>query len=770
MKNKKNKRKNKLTLLKKISLISVCAISAALIVTASVMLSNHKTEIQARAETEATNRTLESRNFVVNKINDYVEFTQRAGGICEPLIKDTDVISKINGYINASEHTAYSVSTVRFFHEDKVYSREGVELDPSKAEGDLALAYRAQDGKKPAYLGLNVSPMSEYTEAGDIQFYEYYSPIKNNSLFDGLSFYVSTIGFKGYVGEGYRHQDAAISALCTSNGNIVSGDEGTSVASILDEIRNRVGDKTPIDQLQNHFINRTSGIIKTSVNFVDHIISVQMDKDIMKDLAVVEFYQTNMLAKETTNFINSIVAIIVVFVVIMLFALGFFIINHISLERKVKNAENTDIKLGCLNRYGFERECESILRRQGGLYYGVIVIQLRHYKFLHETYGESEVNSLVEYLRYTLQKICKVEEAYGHINEGEFLLMIHTADREALIDRLKIHSFLASQYKGANKFDVSLKYGIYESKPDEKMEVNKMIDYAIEALNAVTKATVENVDMQFNFYNDELRKIRLLNEDMELRQEGALKEGEFQVFYQAKYNLKLHRQDGAEALVRWYDPKTGEYNKPYLFMPLFESNGFIEKLDKYVYTKVCEYISFSIASGKNVFPVSVNVSRITATQPDFIDYYTKIKRKYNIPNGAMTIEFTESFAYENYDILKDIVNRLHKAGFKCSIDDFGCGYSSYRILKELPMDEIKLDKFFIDYSEEPERVNFIFDSVITLAKNLKMKVTQEGVEREEDVELLKQHGCDVIQGYIYSKPISLTDYLHFCEHSKDHNL
>ena len=257
---------------------------------------------------------------------------------------------------------------------------------------------------------------------------------------------------------------------------------------------------------------------------------------------------------------------------------------------------------------------------------------------------------------------------------------------------------------------------------------------------------------------------------MELRQETALKNGEFQVFYQAKYNLKNHKQDGAEALVRWYDKNTGEYNKPALFMPLFESNGFIEKLDKYVYTKVCEYISYFLQQGRNVFPVSVNVSRITATQPDFVDYYTRIKKKYGIANGALTIEFTESFAYENYDVLKTIVDRLHKAGFQTSIDDFGCGYSSYRILKELPMDEIKLDKFFIDYSENPERINSIFESVISLAKKLNMKVTQEGVERPEDVELLKNLGCDVIQGYIYSHPLSLTDYLHFVENTKDHNL
>lgn len=262
----------------------------------------------------------------------------------------------------------------------------------------------------------------------------------------------------------------------------------------------------------------------------------------------------------------------------------------------------------------------------------------------------------------------------------------------------------------------------------------------------------------------------MLNEDMELRMEGALRDGEFQVFYQPKYNLHLGKQDGCEALVRWYDPKTQKFNPPALFMQLFETNGFIVKLDKYVYAKVCEYISYTLAHGGTVYPVSVNVSRITAVQPDFVDYYYKTKRKYGISDGLLMIEFTESFAYENYETLRKIVDGLHEKGFKCSIDDFGCGYSSYRILKSLPMDEIKLDKFFLEKSDSESRDLAIFQSIIQLAKNLGMKVTQEGVELKEDVELLIEQGCDVVQGYYYSRPLPLSDYITFVANSREHNI
>lgn len=129
------------------------------------------------------------------------------------------------------------------------------------------------------------------------------------------------------------------------------------------------------------------------------------------------------------------------------------------------------------------------------------------------------------------------------------------------------------------------------------------------------------------------------------------------------------------------------------------------------------------------------------------------------------IEFTESFAYENYKTLLSIVNNLHDNGFKCSIDDFGCGYSSYRILKTLPMDEIKLDKFFLEKGISSEKDRYIFESIIELGKKLGMKVTQEGVETEEELERVRKLGCDVVQGYYYSHPLGLNDYMSFVDNS-----
>jgi EAL domain-containing protein (putative c-di-GMP-specific phosphodiesterase class I) len=302
--------------------------------------------------------------------------------------------------------------------------------------------------------------------------------------------------------------------------------------------------------------------------------------------------------------------------------------------------------------------------------------------------------------------------------------------------------------------------GIYEEKRKATDDVSKMLDFAIEAKNAGSIAADFG---SFRFYDDRLQENREQSEYIEMHMDTALENNNFVVFYQPKINLITDLPDGCEALVRWYNPELDEYMRPGVFMPLFEANGFIVKLDKYVYEQVCSYIEESTLQRQPLYPVSVNVSRATAIQDGFVDFYVSRKKKHNIIDGFLTIEFTESFAYENYDKMREIINQLHRNGFKCSIDDFGTGFSSYNILKEIQMDEIKLDRFFIDKGISEERDRKILESVINLSKDLRMKVTQEGVETEEQRDMMRKLGCQVIQGYFYSKPLHLSDYIGFIE-------
>ena len=182
-----------------------------------------------------------------------------------------------------------------------------------------------------------------------------------------------------------------------------------------------------------------------------------------------------------------------------------------------------------------------------------------------------------------------------------------------------------------------------------------------------------------------------------------------------------------------------------------------------MFYRACENIAGRIREKQTAYPVSVNVSRVTAIQPDFLDYYIRIKNKFGIRDGFVTLEFTESFAYENYEYLAGIIEKLHAAGFLCSLDDFGTGYSSFSVLKTLDMDEIKIDKSFLEKGDRPERDRILLESIIDMIRKLGIKITQEGVETKEEFSMLEGMGCDVVQGYYFAKPMKYVDYREFVQ-------
>ena len=291
----------------------------------------------------------------------------------------------------------------------------------------------------------------------------------------------------------------------------------------------------------------------------------------------------------------------------------------------------------------------------------------------------------------------------------------------------------------------------------------KMIDFAIEANEAINMP----VDFgNFRLYNDKMHESNVQREYIETHMEHALENKEFWIFFQPTQNLKKKTIEGCEALVRWYNKEKDEYMRPNVFMPLFEANRFIIKLDKFVYEQVCKYIRDSVANRQAVYPVSVNVSSITAMESDFVSYYSDLKRKYGVSNGFITLEFPESLANEENKMLLDIMNALHKNGFRCTVDDFGSGFSPYNILKELPMDEIKLSGLFLKKGLASDRDVKILSGVINMAKDLNMKISQKNVETEEEARMLEQLGCNAIQGYYYSKPLRMSDYIDFIDRSR----
>ena len=212
-----------------------------------------------------------------------------------------------------------------------------------------------------------------------------------------------------------------------------------------------------------------------------------------------------------------------------------------------------------------------------------------------------------------------------------------------------------------------------------------------------------------------------------------------------------------KALVRWVN-KEGERIQPGLFVPIFEKNGSIYELDKFMWESVCRQIRKWLDEGKKVLPVSVNVSRIDLYDPKLVNVLNKIVERYNVPKELFELEITESAYTGDPQMIISVVENLQKAGFRILMDDFGSGYSSLNMLKDIYIDVLKIDMGFLQRTDRTGRGTNILAAVVQMADSLKLPTIAEGVETKEQVDLLKSIGCNWAQGFYFSQPISVEDF------------
>lgn len=233
---------------------------------------------------------------------------------------------------------------------------------------------------------------------------------------------------------------------------------------------------------------------------------------------------------------------------------------------------------------------------------------------------------------------------------------------------------------------------------------------------------------------------------------AALEEKAFEAFLQPKYELKGETIVGAEALVRWITE--GEiFLYPNNFIPFFEKNGFIINLDLYMFEKVCEIIHSWRSAGIKEVAVSINFSRRHLANEGFAEELGKIADSWKVPRSLLEIEVTESIAMENIVQIQRSFTALRRLGFSVALDDFGSGYSSLGFLKNMPIDTVKLDKSFFDRIENQQKFETIIKHILLMAHELDLRVVAEGIETEEQVNLLRHFDCDMVQGFYYAKPM-----------------
>lgn len=559
---------------------------------------------------------------------------------------------------------------------------------------------------------------------------------------------------------------AAFSLLCKHDGKILERDVtdksfDISAEAVQDGVLfSVITNRAKYDEAVRLVNNGESGTIVARVGSEQYAVVINSFGAENGNLFLLDMFKLSDVYGSGYETVSQIIGTLFGLALVTVLLCVVFIVNRKRTDRLIYTLEMVNAELDCSTPRKFEEDAGETLRRHKNSKFAIVAAKINNFRYTEEHFGDEAAKSLLVHMRNAIRFSLLPAETFGYYGDGEFFLLLNYRDRKNLEDRIgalygAIERF---DFEGSGDFKITMSFSVYEVEREINQTVRKMED-KVRILQR--SGRMKSGAFSLEYYGDVVRADYFKKAEIEGRMESALAGNEFHLFYQPKFNLKRGDLDGSEILVRWYDPKIEAYRKPAEFLPVFEEDGFIDKLDRFVFFRACENIAERVEQGIQVYPISVNVSRVTAIREDFLSYYKKVKEKFGIRDGFVTLEFTESFAYENYEYLSEIVTALHTAGFKCSLDDFGTGYSSYNILKTLDMDEIKLDKFFLDKGVDDARDEMILSSVVNIVRKMGVKVTQEGVETKEDFDKLKAMGCDVIQGYYFSKPMKYVDYIEF---------
>ena len=404
---------------------------------------------------------------------------------------------------------------------------------------------------------------------------------------------------------------------------------------------------------------------------------------------------------------------------------------------------------GLLNRTAYCDRIQDRLAQERNNKYAIYYFDIIKFKAINDIFGFKEGDRLLKYLAKEISSLHKNVFAACRLASDQFSFIANVTDLDSnfLINKLldKIASYDLP-------FQINANIGIFLIDDNDDYG-DAMLDKAILAQSVIKGSFTK----KYNYYTDRLRYEMISEQEIVGTMANALEERQFVVFYQPQYNHSTGMLIGAEAVVRWRHPDNGLIS-PGVFIPIFEKNGFITKLDLYVFEEVCRFQRKAIDNNYSMVPISINFSKNDIYSYNFVEELNKIRNKYDVPSKFLRIEITESVLVGDIKFVNDILNKLHEFGYVIEMDDFGSGYSSLNVLKDIEFDIIKLDMLFLSGRDDKNRGGTILSSVINMAKWLKIPVIAEGVENVSQADFLRSVGCDYIQGYLYSKPISEDDY------------
>ncbi|MDC9218639.1 EAL domain-containing protein [Clostridioides difficile] len=554
------------------------------------------------------------------------------------------------------------------------------------------------------------------------------------------------------------YENNSISYVVKNDGTIILHPQGDSLSKNIYKLLEQDNDIQEVNRLKKELQeNKTGATVLNMLEERRYLGYATMDNgnsenNYIKDWNLIFSIPETVVFSNSKQIINR--AVYAVLSIVLIFVAIIFYIIYIkkSNEKEILSLAYEDKVTYIGNQNKFYRECSKYLLDKPSLNYIIVYFDINNFKMINDTFGYEFGDNLLITIAKALKEELTEGEVYARLSSDYFAIFCdYKNGRNKIIRKLdNIRSNIESNLSIV--FEISLCVGIYFVEEGE-VDIQKAVNKA-----NMARSVAKGKNINYAIYNEDVRN-KLSEESMILDDiKIALVKNQFEVYYQPKFSLVTGEMIGSEALIRWNHPEHG-FISPAVFIPIAEKSKLILKIGRFVFERVCNDLSEWKKQGKKIVPVSVNLSRVELYQPDIVKFINKTIQMYNLSSDFIEIEITETVAINELNILKNVLNELRKHGFSISMDDFGTGYSSISCLRDMPIDILKLDKSFLGGIEHDERSRNIAKSIVSLAKSLDLVVIIEGVESKEQAELMKQFGCDLVQGFYFARPMPAKNFL-----------
>lgn len=415
-----------------------------------------------------------------------------------------------------------------------------------------------------------------------------------------------------------------------------------------------------------------------------------------------------------------------------------------ELRIKLENSLRWDVVTGLLNRHSFLAETEKMLSNGREIEYILFVLNIEHFKMINDLFGVEAGDNTLKLIASKLIAMYGEKATIARLYADRFVVCLS----KEIFNPVTFMDMAAKELNNFSyNFKVIVDMGIY-CIDDTSITVGQMIDRAKMALQTV-KGSYHNC---FAYYDNAWRKRFIIEHQLMADLEEALKTGEIVPYYQPYFDLQTREILGAEVLARWFHPTLGLLS-PALFVPIFERNGMIEQLDQYMWREACKFISAQRQQNNYLVPISVNISRVNFYNAKLSEHIIDLVNEYKIEPNLLRLEITESVYAQSKDIMFKTITKLQEYGFKVLMDDFGSGYSSLNMLKDIKVDMLKMDMRFLGDCDDVFRASKILLAVADLGRRLEIPIIAEGIETKEDTDKLRDMGIVAGQGFYFAMPM-----------------